>query len=152
MAGGSRPSGLYAWHRWKLGWLDPDQIACIAGRGRVEATVTPLESPGGVKSVVVRVGRAAYVAEVRQRIAEDATICKTGVLVYEVDLTGARRPIWLRAARPDGSAATGRCGGRWRAPFDLGRGQVSRLSVGGVRFQLLRKLPDGSYRIRATTG
>jgi hypothetical protein len=150
MAGGSRPSGLYAWHRWKLGWLDPEQLACLAGRGRVEATVAPLETAGGVKAVVVRSGRAAYVAEVRQRVAEDATICKTGVLVYEVDLTGARRPIWLRAAYPDGSAATGSCGGRWRAPFDLGRGQVSRVNVGGVRFELLRKLPDGSYRIRAT--
>jgi hypothetical protein len=87
---------------------------------------------------------------VRQRIAEDATICKTGVLVYEVDLSGARRPIWLRAARPDGAAATGGCGGRWQAPFDIGRGQVSAVTVGGVRFQLLGKLPDGSYRIRAT--
>jgi hypothetical protein len=152
MAGGSRPSGLYAWHRWKLGWLDPKQIACLAGRGRVEATVRPLELDGGVKAVVVRTDRAAYVAEVRQRIGEDATICKTGVLVYEVDLTGARRPIWLRPARPDGSAQTGSCGGRWRAPFDLGRGQVSRVTVGGVRFQLLQKLPDGSYRIRATAG
>jgi hypothetical protein len=150
MAGGSRPSGLYAWHRWKLGWLDPAQIACLTGRGRVEATLTPVETAGGMKAVIVRSGRAAYVAEVRRRIAEDATICKTGVLVYEVDLTGARRPIWLRAARPDGRAATGGCGGRWRAPFDLGRGQVSRVTVGGVRFQLVAKLPDGSYRIRAT--
>jgi M6 family metalloprotease-like protein len=150
MAGGSRPSGLYAWHRWKLGWLDRAQIACLAGRGRVQATLTPLETAGGVKAVVVRTGRAAYVAEVRQRIGEDATICKTGVLVYEVDLTGARRPIWLRAARSDGGSATGSCGGRWRAPFDIGRGQVSRATVGGVRFELLAKLADGSYRIRAT--
>jgi hypothetical protein len=149
MAGGSRPTGLYAWHRWKLGWLDPEQIACLAGPGRVEATVTPLERSGGVKAVVVRAGASAYVTEVRQRIGEDATICKTGVLVYEVDLTGGRRPIWLRPARPDGSAATGGCGGRWRAPFDVGRGQISRVTVGGIRFELLRKLPDGSYRIRA---
>jgi hypothetical protein len=150
MAGGGRPSGLYAWHRWKLGWLDGAQIACLAGRGRVEATVTPVETPGGVKAVVVRSSSVAYVAEVRQRLAEDATICKTGVLVYEVDLSGTRRPIWLRAAHPDGSAQTGSCGGRWRAPFDLGRGQVSSVTAGGVRFQLMRKLPDGSYRIRAS--
>jgi hypothetical protein len=150
MAGGGRPSGLFAWHRWKLGWLDAEQIACLAGSGQVEATVTPLETSGGVKAVIVRTARAAYVAEVRQRIAEDATICKTGVLVYEVDLSDVRRPIWLRPARLDGSAATGACGGRWRAPYDLGRGQVSRVTVGGVRFQLLRKLPNGSYRIRAT--
>jgi M6 family metalloprotease-like protein len=150
MAGGGRPSGLYAWHRWKLGWLDGTQITCLVGRGRVEATVTPVETAGGVKAVVVRSGRAAYVAEVRQRIGEDSTICKTGVLVYEVDLTGARRPIWLRPARLDGSSETGSCGGLWRAPFDLGRGEIRRVTVGGVRFELLQKLPDGSYRIRAT--
>jgi hypothetical protein len=150
MAGGGRPSGLYAWHRWKLGWLDAAQIACLTDRGRVEAVVTPVERLGGVKAVVVRTGRAAYVAEVRQRIEEDATICKTGVLVYEVDLTGARRPIWLHSALADDRRAWGSCGGRWRAPFDIGRGQVSRVTVGGVRFELLRKLLDGSYRIRAT--
>jgi M6 family metalloprotease-like protein len=150
MAGGGRPSGLFAWHRWKLGWLDPTQIACLSARGTVEATVTPVETPGGVKAVVVRTARAAYVAEVRQKIGEDATICKTGVLVYEVDLTGARRPIWLYSALAEDTRAAGSCGGRWRAPFDIGRGQVARFVVGGVRFQLLRKLPDGSYRIRAT--
>ncbi len=150
MAGGGRPSGLYAWHRWKLGWLDATQIACLVGRGWVEATVTPVETAGGVKAVVVRSGRAAYVAEVRHRIGEDATICKTGVLVYEVDLAGARRPIWLRPARLDGGSKTGSCVGRWRAPFDLGRGEVRRVTVGGVRFELLQKLADGSYRIRAT--
>ena len=150
MAGGARASGLYAWHRWKLGWLDATQIACLVGEGRVEATVTPVETAGGVKAVVVRVGRVAYVAEVRQRIAEDATICKTGVLVYEVDLTGARRPVWLHSALRDDSRAWGSCGGRWRAPFDIGRGQVARVTVGGVRFELLQKLSDGSYRIRAT--
>jgi M6 family metalloprotease-like protein len=150
MAGGSRPSGLYAWHRWKLGWLDPAQIACLRGAGRVQATVTPLEQRGGVKAIVVRAEQKAYVAEVRQKLAEDATICKTGVLVYEVDLSGVRRPIWLRPARGDGSANTGACGSRWRAPFDIGRGEISRVTIGGVRFELLQKLADGSYRIRAT--
>jgi M6 family metalloprotease-like protein len=150
MAGGTRESGLYVWHRWKLGWLDPRQIACLQARGRIEATVTPVERAGGVKAVVVRTRNVAYVAEVRQRVAEDATICKTGVLVYEVDLSGSRRPIWLYAAKPDGSISTGACGGRWRAPFDVGPGQVSTMSVGGVRFELLSKLGDGSYRIRAT--
>jgi hypothetical protein len=116
----------------------------------VQATVTPLERPGGVKAIVVRAGQNAYVAEVRQKLGEDATICKPGVLVYEVDLSGARRPIWLRPARGDGSANTGACGGRWRAPFDVGRGEISRVTIGGVRFELLQKLADGSYRIRAT--
>lgn len=40
-------------------------------------------------------------------------------------------------------------GKRLRA-CDIGRGQVARFAVGGIRFQLLRKLPDGSYRIRVT--
>jgi hypothetical protein len=48
--------GMYAWHRWKLGWLDDAQIACLARARRRTARVTPLERGGGVKAFVVRSG------------------------------------------------------------------------------------------------
>jgi M6 family metalloprotease-like protein len=148
--------GLYAWHRWKLDWLDDRQIVCLRRRGRVEARVTPLERAGGVKAVVARLGSTAYVAEVRQPIGEDAGICKKGVLVYAVDLrTPAqggpiRGQIRVVPARPNDRSPPRPCGGRWNATFDLGRGEVSRVDIGAVRFRLLAALPDGSYRIRLT--
>jgi len=152
MAGGGRPSGLYAWHRWKLGWLDATQIACLVGRGWVEATVTPVETAGGVKAVVVRSGRAAYVAEVRQRIAEDAGICRTGVLMYAVKLerTFSKPAIRLLPARSDNLSRAGGCGRRYNATYGFGRGEVSRVSIGSVRFEVRAALRDGSYRIRVS--
>jgi hypothetical protein len=97
---------MHGWHRWKLGWLYDAQIACVPRVGRRTAQVMPLERAGGVKAVVVRAGQAAYVAEVRQRLAEDRGICQKGVLAYSVDLRPP--PRWWAlprhdAALPDGS-------------------------------------------------
>jgi M6 family metalloprotease-like protein len=148
--------GMYAWHRWKLGWLDDAQIACLPRVGRRTARVTPLEHPGGVKAVVVRAGQTAFVAEVRQRLAEDRGICQKGVLVFSVDLRPplrggpSRGAIRIQSDRFDDLRRWRRCGGRWNATLDVGRGRDSRLRIGKVSFQVLAALPDGSYRIRAT--
>jgi M6 family metalloprotease-like protein len=143
--------GMFAWHRWKLGWLDADQIVCVTRKGRVDATLTPIERSGGKKLIVSRVGRTLVAVEVRQREAEDASICKTGVLVYRVDLVagapenvGSRHlPVQLHQAQADDSRRWARCGPQWRAPYAAGRA-----SVWSHRIQLLKRLPDGSYRIR----
>ena len=146
------PGGMVAWHRWKLGWIDPQQLACLNGRRRVDATVTPLERPGGVKAIVFRGSRFACVAEVRQRIAEDARICRTGVLIYRVDFAAGAgaADIALAQARSDGPGPTSRCGFQAGAPFKLGRGEIKRRREGPLLFELVRALPDGSYRIRVT--
>jgi M6 family metalloprotease-like protein len=148
--------GMYAWHRWKLGWLDDAQIACLPHVGRRTARVMPLERAGGVKAVVVRSGQTAYVAEVRQRLAEDRGICQKGVLVYSVDLRPplrggpSRGAIRIQSDRFDDRTRWRRCGGRWNATIDVGRGRDSRLNLGKVGYQVLAALPDGSYRIRVT--
>nr|WP_051371042.1 M6 family metalloprotease domain-containing protein [Streptomyces sp. 142MFCol3.1] len=33
---------LFAWHKWKLGWLDPHQVACVQGPGSTRLTLEPL--------------------------------------------------------------------------------------------------------------
>ncbi|MFD7714199.1 M6 family metalloprotease domain-containing protein [Streptomyces sp. NPDC059785] len=33
---------LFGWHKWKLGWLDPRQVACVAGRGSTRLSLEPL--------------------------------------------------------------------------------------------------------------
>jgi M6 family metalloprotease-like protein len=144
-------TGLFGWHRWKLGWLDPGQIVCLTTRGSVRARLGPLERPGGTKAIVVRTGRAAVVAEVRQRLAEDSRLCAKGVLFYRVDFVsgapgaegGSVVPIRLRPAR-NGSST--RCGQAWRAAFDT----ASRATAWGIRLVLVRRHPDGSYTVRLT--
>jgi M6 family metalloprotease-like protein len=148
---GSRTGGMFAWHRWKLGWLDPSQVACLNERRSVTAVVTPLERPRGTKAIVFRGAKTAYVAEVRQRLAEDAFICRTGVLIYRVlfDAPSGSADIYvIRAASERLDLAT--CGHDAAAPFTVKRGKVTRVDVGRLRFELLRAIPDGSYRIRVT--
>ncbi len=33
---------LFAWHKWKLGWLDPRQVVCVHGRGSTRLTLESL--------------------------------------------------------------------------------------------------------------
>nr|BFE52319.1 M6 family metalloprotease domain-containing protein [Saccharothrix mutabilis subsp. capreolus] len=77
----------FAWHKWKLGWLDDNQVSCVRTvNTSVTTTLSPVETAGGVKAVVIRYGTTvAYVAEVRARSGNDSRACRTGVLVYRVD-------------------------------------------------------------------
>ena len=158
MTAASRGGGMFAWHRWKLGWLDDGQVTCLTRPGTIAATLAPIERPGGKKTLVSRVGKAALVVEVRQALAEDAALCKVGVLVYRVDFTAGApgnvgfrgMPIRLEPARTDDSRRWKRCGKEWRAPFSLGRGEVSAATAWGHRIRLLRTVSGGSYRIRVT--
>jgi M6 family metalloprotease-like protein len=145
--------GLLAWHRLKLGWIAPHEIRCRAGRGTTDVTLTPVERAGGVKAVISRVGRRAVVVEARGAVAEDARLCRTGVLVYRVDfVTGApenvgarRRPIELHRASTDDSRRWAECGRDWRASLLSGT-----TTAWNHRIRVLKRLRDGSYRVRVT--
>jgi M6 family metalloprotease-like protein len=146
------PSELLAWHRWKLGWLDPGQIVCLAKPRRRTVTLRPIETAGGTKAVFVQRGTRMLAIEVRARLGYDRTLCDTGVLVYSVEQSQFKRaPVSIHAAQPDRSGAPRRdCAAKWNAPFDVARGEVRtyRLSSFGVRLDVLARRPDGSYRIR----
>ena len=149
------PSELFAWHRWKLGWIDEAQVVCVTGRERRLVTLTPVERAGGTKAIFVTKGSRVLAVEVRAGVGYDRTLCETGVLVYEVDQTPFKRaPIRIYSARPDGKAPAHDCSGMWSAPFELGRGEMRmfRVSSFGLRLELLTRFGDGSYRVRVTTG
>src|SRR4029450_12221186 len=89
--------GMFAWHRWKLGWIDRGQVVCLSRRGTLTATLAPIERAGGRKAIVSRVGREVVVVEVRRALAEDASICESGVLVSRVDFSaGAPQNVGAR--------------------------------------------------------
>jgi M6 family metalloprotease-like protein len=95
---------LFAWHKWKLGWLDPRQVVCVRGAEPTRLTLEPLAaepptagtagSPAfglglglrlGVKLAVVRTGTDSALAfEARSPVGNDSTACKQGILVYRV--------------------------------------------------------------------
>ena len=87
---------LFAWHRLKLGWLDPGQVVCVPAHAAATVQLAPLgtsmvvdppNSPNPFrKAVFVRTGpTTGLLVENRQREGNDSSICDTGALVYTVD-------------------------------------------------------------------
>jgi len=75
-----------AWERWHAGWLDDDQIVCLADDATV--TLEPVELPGGTKAAVVPIGTTrAVVIESRRAIGYDSALQREGAIVYVVDTT-----------------------------------------------------------------
>jgi hypothetical protein len=77
---------LFAWHKWKLSWIDDNQVRCITDPGRSRHLITPLEKIGGVKMVVVRLNQTAALAiELRTQRGLDRDTCSKGLLFYTVN-------------------------------------------------------------------
>ena len=77
--------GLFAFERWNLGWIDDSQIVCSSAK-EISQLITPVQSAGGIKAVIVPLSRTkALVVESRRAIGLDSKIAKTGALVYIVD-------------------------------------------------------------------
>ena len=77
--------GLFAFERWNLGWIDDAQIVCSSAK-EISQLITPVQSAGGIKAVIVPLSRTkALVVESRRAIGLDSKIAKTGALIYIVD-------------------------------------------------------------------
>jgi M6 family metalloprotease-like protein len=145
---------LLAWHKWKLGWLEPNELACLNGPGELTATLTPAAQSGGLKAVVIPTSTsAAFVVEARKRIGEDKRLCDEGVLVYSVSgvVSSGEGPIRVRPAKRDASPEqVGRCGPLYAAPFDKGAGEVAQFEdkTAGISVEVLGQTASGRYRIR----
>jgi M6 family metalloprotease-like protein len=80
-----------AWHKWKLRWIRDDQVDVVSQSSLVPNRhfITPVETPGGTKMVVVRTGLStAYVVEFRTRLGVNALDSRgkySGVLLYRID-------------------------------------------------------------------
>lgn len=88
---------LFAWHKWKLGWLERRQVACVRGPEPARLTLEPVDAgpgPGGAgilgvgrgtKLAVVRTGPDSALAfEAREALGSDAAVCRQGVLIYRI--------------------------------------------------------------------
>ncbi|WP_445401287.1 M6 family metalloprotease domain-containing protein [Streptomyces sp. LE64] len=67
---------LFAWHKWKLGWLADDQVVCVEGRDESPLTLEPVSvrppEPGSAAGPAVA-GAAVLVGPVARAVAPDAT-------------------------------------------------------------------------------
>ncbi|KAI1084695.1 M6 metalloprotease [Whalleya microplaca] len=107
----SGPSPDYfAWDKWRLGWLSDEQMDCVIEAGSTRHTLSPIETPGDVKAVVVKHNNTdVLVAEVRSALALDEAACATGVLLYTVSTTTAtgEGPVRVLDARPGSGGCAG---------------------------------------------
>ena len=153
-AGMAHGGDLFAWSKWRLGWIDAKQVRGLTAPGSLEETVAPVETAGGVKLVVAQTSPTfLYAIEVRRKLGNDASsTCDDGVLVYTVDSTkrNGLGPKFVHAAQTatdESKVAT--CGLKYAAPFDVGPGEVSTFEDASVKVEVLST--DGvNYRVRVT--
>jgi hypothetical protein len=137
--------GMLAWHRRKLGWLDPSQVRCL-GTDPLEVTLEPTWRPGGVKAIVVQTNNTtAVVLENRQRSGLDAAHCGKGILAYQVR-TDWQYHLWVVPANP---VFDPKCEALAAAPYDFRPKDSTRIQ-GAVTFEVIATEADGSYRLRVS--
>jgi M6 family metalloprotease-like protein len=163
----------FAWHKWKLGWLEPRQVTCVRGTGPARLTLEPVEvgpagatdtgegaagSPpfglgNGTKLAVVRTGSdSALAIEARAQLGNDVTGCRQGVLVYRVRSTAESGdgPIQVIDAHPETEACaeTSVYPPLADAPIDVG--ETFTVPGDGVRVEVENRTTSGAYTIKIT--
>jgi hypothetical protein len=78
---------FFAWHKWKLSWLDDTQVSCIATPSVSRHILAPLGTHGGTKLLAVKLNDTAVLAvELRTRQGLDGDACSEGLLFYIVNV------------------------------------------------------------------
>jgi M6 family metalloprotease-like protein len=81
----SNAPNLLAWEKWLLGWVKDNQIYCSNAKS-FQQLVTPIESAGGVKAIIIPINKnKVVVIESRRAIGIDKNLQKSGALIYSVD-------------------------------------------------------------------
>ncbi|MFI0720012.1 M6 family metalloprotease domain-containing protein [Streptomyces sp. NPDC021224] len=145
---------LFAWHKWRLGWLTDRQISCVTARGADTYTLSPVEVPGGRKAVVVPYGPTrVLVLEARAAVGDDNDACRQGILAYRVrtDVDSGKGPVTVLDGHPGTSAcdfSSGAFNSLNDAPFTAGQAYTDKAS--GVTFRVQRRDAAGDWTIRVT--
>ncbi|WP_028810942.1 M6 family metalloprotease domain-containing protein [Streptomyces flavidovirens] len=149
---------LLGWHKWKLGWLDSEQIRCASAPGTSEHVLAPLAARGGgdgrAKLVFVPLTeKTGYAVEVRTRAGNDEAVCKAGVLIYRVDadVDTGNGPVTVADSERDSGGCTRRPNVHAElsdAPF--GEGETFKDRQYGVRISVTDEDARGNFRVRVT--
>ncbi|MFD3565739.1 M6 family metalloprotease domain-containing protein [Streptomyces sp. NPDC058667] len=143
-----------AWHKWKLGWLDNDQVGCASRPGTADHTLTPLAVTGGPKLAVVPLSdTSGYAVEVRSQDGNDEAVCEPGVLVYRVesDVDTGHGPVTVSDSERSSGGCTRRANVHAElsdAPYQPGETFTDRAN--GIRIEVLDEDANGRYRVRIT--
>jgi M6 family metalloprotease-like protein len=143
----------FAWHKWKLGWLDQSQVGCVSRTGITYHDLSPEETPGGTKLLVVRTGvDTALAVEAREAIGNDLHACHSGVLLYRVrsDRESGDGPIDVIDGHPGTSACAATSVYSPLADAPLGVGESYTLPGGSTQVTVTGRGFDGTWTVRVT--
>ncbi|MER6069469.1 M6 family metalloprotease domain-containing protein [Streptomyces sp. NPDC001817] len=163
---------MFAWHKWKLGWLDPRQVVCVRGARPTRLTLEPLEAgPGipmqgtagapafglghGVKLAIVRTGPdSALGFEARGPAGNDRAACREGVLVYRIR-SGAESgggPVEVVDAHPHTEACWETSVYPPLADAPVALGESFTVPGEGVRMEVEGRTASGAWTVKITPG
>ncbi|MEU3184454.1 M6 family metalloprotease domain-containing protein [Streptomyces sp. NPDC006923] len=145
---------LMGWHKWKLGWLDDNQVSCASTSGSSEHMLGPLATSGGPKLAFVPISKeSGYAVEVRTRAGNDDAVCEPGVLIYRVDsgIDTGRGPITVA----DSATNSGGCTRRPNVHAELSDatfrpGETFVDDENNIRIAVLAEDSGGHFKVRVT--
>ncbi|AWZ09570.1 MULTISPECIES: M6 family metalloprotease domain-containing protein [unclassified Streptomyces] len=150
---------LFAWQKWKLGWLDASQVDCVPSGSSLH-TLQPLsEAPprggtGGTRLAVVRTGAGSVIAiEARGSAGNDGETCTEGVLVYRVrnEAASGGGPIEVVDAHPDTEACWDRSVYPPLADAPLEVGETFTVPGERITIEVADRTQSGAYTVKITT-
>jgi len=163
---------LFAWHKWKLGWLDRRQVACVRASEPTRLALEPLSageggaaagaagsllfgSGRGTRLAVVRTGADSALAfEARGAVGNDTAVCRQGVLVYRVHSGAASGggPIQVIDAHPRTEACWDHSVYPPLADAPVGVGESFTVPGENVRVEVRGRTVSGAWNVEITAG
>ncbi|MFG2861084.1 M6 family metalloprotease domain-containing protein [Streptomyces sioyaensis] len=151
----------FAWHKWRLGWINDRQVECIDLAGPAMHSLRTLSAPGEAgarrrpRLLVLRTGHdSALAIEARDATGNDRTLCAEGVLVYRVhsDTASGSGPVQVLDGHPGTSACWGTSVYPPLADAPLGVGESMDDAKDGVRIQVAGRTTDGDWAVKIGHG
>lgn len=149
---------LFAWQKWKLGWLDASQVDCVPSGSSLH-TLQPLsDAPprggtGGTRLAVVRTGSGSAIAvEARGSAGNDGETCTEGVLVYRVrnEAASGGGPIEVVDAHPGTEACWDRSVYPPLADAPLEVGETFTVPGERITIEVADRTQSGAYTVKIT--
>jgi len=148
---GLTPTGLVAWTKLRLGWIEPSKIAMVNPGQTTTVTLDPLDSSTS-STLVIKIpltSNTFYLVENHQNVGYDQNDPSSGVLIsyaddgYKGECRHGQGPVQLMDANPSVPYLEG-------AAFDIGGKEIFIDTQNNMAIILLRKV-DLSYEIQITT-
>ncbi|MFE9371966.1 M6 family metalloprotease domain-containing protein [Streptomyces sp. NPDC006711] len=147
---------LFAWQKWKLGWIDRREVGCVSGDGTSRITLEPLSaSPAkagaGKRLAVVRTGEDHAIAiEAREPAGLDRASCASGLLVYRVRSGSGSGggPVEVLDAHPDTEACWEKSVYPALADAPVGVGETFTVPGEGIKIEAEGRTKSGAWTVK----